>query len=427
MNHDHWRAVLTDRFTSSFPAEPRAWRTVGREAEFPVVAEDGTAADAQAILRRLAADHPDLTADVQDDLLVIVEGDGCAFAAEVGRGTIEVITGPQPDLLILEEDHQRALSRLHAAAAACHARVLGFGIQPVTPATPDLMSPKPRYGELLTALGPSWLWFTLTASDQLHVDISRDELIPSTNLVNALAPIIVGLCANSGVHGGADPGVCCGREGGMGEIHAAHGRHGMPRTPYRDVSDMIDRLLAMPRLLRFEGGRKVAAEGAFTRALDDARDPSTLWTEFLLHEHYVWNTGRPRTAHGTLEIRAACQQPLTESAAAAALGLGLVCAAEPLSALLTQTLGDDAWARLRAWHSDIVTHGLAAEEPVTGLTDTVLGACADALDARGRGETSLLDPLRARLDSRSNPAQNARAIFRSEGMDGLLAHLARRP
>jgi gamma-glutamylcysteine synthetase len=48
------------------------------------------------------------------------------------------------------------------------------------------------------------------------------------------------------------------------------------------------------------------------------------WPGFLAHEHYVWHSTRPRTKQGTVELRAACQQPWSEHMAATALQLGLV-------------------------------------------------------------------------------------------------------
>ena len=51
---------------------------------------------------------------------------------------------------------------------------------------------------------------------------------------------------------------------------------------------------------------------------------SDLLSAFLYHEHYIWNSARPRARQATVELRAACQQPWPDHMAATALGLGIV-------------------------------------------------------------------------------------------------------
>jgi hypothetical protein len=50
-----------------------------------------------------------------------------------------------------------------------------------------------------------------------------------------------------------------------------------------------------------------------------------------------------------------------------------------------------------------------------------------ALTQRGFGEERLLAPLWRRLERRQNPAQRARAVFRHDGVAGLLNHATIRP
>ncbi len=51
------------------------------------------------------------------------------------------------------------------------------------------------------------------------------------------------------------------------------------------------------------------------------------WDAFTIHDHYIWNSARPRTEQRTIEIRPACQQPWDDHMVVSALGLGLVEAA----------------------------------------------------------------------------------------------------
>ena len=419
--------ALGDRFEACFPEGTPAWRTLGREAEFPVVHADGTAADVSALLPILRAADPSLVEKREGDMLVALKNDRVEYTLEVGRGTLEVVVGPAEDLHELQARHDAARGPLLAAAAELGVHVLGYGIQPLTPASPAFMTPKSRYGVLLETIGRPWLWFTLTASDQVHVAIGRDELVGATNVGNLLAPVTVALCANSPVYAGAACGFVSAREQQMGEICADTFRHGMPGGPDASARDLVRRLGIQDLLVLRRGGAIQAGSGTFAQhltALGGAGSPEA-WDDFLLHEHYIWNSARPRSAIGTLEMRAACQQPLHESGAAAALGAGIVCAWRELQDFMDEVFGDRAWPAMRAWHHDVLVHGLATAEPAPGLLAGVLDRCEAALDARGRDEGRLLAPLRARLTARQNPAQAARSALENGGMSGLVQHAAR--
>ena len=419
---------LTTRFGQGFSAAPIGIRKVGREAEYPVVGPDGEAFDVAQLWEALVArDGHGPTLEVErapDGMIVALTSNRFSFSSEVGRGTIEVITGPRHDLLQLQEDHEAAMARLLRACAEHGAVVLGLGAQPVTPPSEVLMTPKPRYGMLLDRIGPEWLSFCTTASDQIHVDVAGPELVAMTNLGNILAPVFIALCANSPVVAGADSGLCSWREAGMGAIGTDDGRHGMPLTPILSLLDHVERLSGLPHLIHKHGGVPEPVDGIFTDFLTglDGADTDDAFAAFLVHDHYVWHSARPRSRHGTVELRAACQQPWDSHMAAAALGLGVIAAGAELGAYLEATLGLDAWKRMRLWHGEVVRHGLAAPPPVEGLVEAVLERALAALRGRSRREGALLDPLYRRVAAGKNPAQRARAAFASGGIDGLIAH-----
>ena len=54
------------------------------------------------------------------------------------------------------------------------------------------------------------------------------------------------------------------------------------------------------------------------------------WESFTVHDHYIWNSARPRTEQRTVEMRPACQQPWEEHMVVAALSLGLVEASQEI-------------------------------------------------------------------------------------------------
>lgn len=420
-------AALAERFAAGFAVERPALRTVGREAEFPVVDADGESVDVRRLWQTLLATpqlEPEYGPGPQRNFITGLKGPDYSYALEVGLGTIEVNTRPCEDLFEIQQLMAEAVSRLVSAAARAGWRVLGYGIQPVTPPQLRIMSPKQRYLSLFRAMGDPWLWYTVTAADQLHVAVSRAEMVQLLNFGNLVTPILIALCANSPIYGGQESPYCSAREGRMAAIRANEHRHGMLARPMASLVDFIETVSQSTYLILRAGGDVVPSSIPFTEYL---REHGADYAAFLFHEHYIWNSARLRAAYGTLEIRPACQQPWGENMAVAALNLGLVEAASAVSALIVETLGEDYWEKMRLYHQQVVRYGLDAPQPAPQLLQRVLALAEEALAGRGRGEERLLSPLWRRVERRQNPAQRARIVFRQDGIRGLLDHVTLRP
>lgn len=416
---------LAAEFASRFPERLDGPRTVGREAEFPLVTPDGRAGDS-ASLWPLLLEEPgakpvhDQPAPDGTALLIGVETETWFCLAEVGRGTVEIGIGPRTSLHELAGDLDVALAAVGGAARRCGYRMLAYGIQPRTPPVPSLMTPKRRYLALLEVVGPTWLRFALTASDQLHAALDRNQLVLTTNLMNATSGALIAVAANSSVYGGR-PGAACGREGLMAGMVPESFRHGAVPRAFHDVEDYVRWVVGF-RCLALPDGRGGFRFPAGTYADELARAEAD-FAEFLYHEHYLWPGARPRALLGTLEIRPACQQP-GASFAAAAFALGLIEARPEAWAYLEDALGPDAWGALLAYRRRAVRDGIRAEEPAPGFLGTLLDLAELGLRMRGLGEQDLLSPLHERLERRNGPADHARELFRSVGMGSLVGELA---
>ena len=452
---------LAVRFAEHFPARLQGPRTVGREAEFPVVDQAGRAADidqlwplllrsedaAESSKRGSLSPHSSSLTPlkvkrdaVNTDLIVGLDGSSYSYALEVGRGTIELNVGPCATLFELESTFRTALERLVRAAAQLGWRVLGYGVQPLSPPTRALLSPKQRYGTLADIMGADWIWYTVTASDQAHVDVSRDEAVSVLNFGNLIAPVVVALCANSPVVAGELTDDCSGREGRM--IDAPYGRrHGMIDRPYADLTDFVARLSRLPALLRREGERLLPDGRLFSDVLredygamrsEGAALSSGCLDAFLLHDHYIWHNARLRTAYATVELRPACQQPPHELMAAAALYLGLVEGHEQITDYVQTALApphgqnevltplSGCWPRMKQYHEQVIRAGLAAPEPAPGFLAEILALAEAALARRGYGEERMLTPLWQRLEQKENPGPAGAAGLREGGVGGLI-------
>lgn len=419
-------ARLAEEFTQRFPVTVTQPRVVGREAEYPVVDSQGRAADVRRLWETLMAPG-DLKPKVDGPdsrLIVGLDGKEYSYALEVGVGTVEVNTRPCQDLFEIETIMEEAVTRLVVAALDRGWQLLGYGVQPVTPASLSLMSPKQRYQSLYRAMGAEWLWYTVTASDQVQIDIGRDELLHMLNFGNLMAPVIIALCANSPVYSEELSPYCSGREGQMAAIHASEHRHGMPARPYTSIEDYIATVSESTYLILREADIVVPSSQLFT---DYLAEHGPDFNAFLFHEHYIWNSARLRVAYGTLEIRPACQQPWDEHMAAAALGVGLIEASVEINDFVQDALGAAYWSIMRTYHRQVIRTGLAAPQPAPGLLPQIVTMAAEGLRRRGRGEERLLAPIFQRLERRMNPAHQIRYLFQADGIAGLLRRAAIRP
>jgi gamma-glutamylcysteine synthetase len=416
-------AELAAGFESRFRDRLPSGRTVGREAEYPLVGRDGRSRDAAAVWEELLAEGG--CTPIRDEpgpggqgALVGVQADRWSAVTEVGRGTVEVVIGPRASLQELAADLDVALARLIPAARRAGALLLGYGIQPRTPPHAGLMTPKRRYAALLRAIGPRWLRFAVTASDQVHVDVARSELIPAFNLFNAVAGALIALSANSSVYGGRIGRYASGREGLMVATTPEPFRHGAVPRPFVDIEDYV-RWAAEFQCLCLSGpaGTYVFPRGTY---LGHASGRPPDLEEFLFHEHYLWPSARPRARLGTLEIRPACQQPPADSWAPAALAVGLNEMLPELDAAVRDVVGKAAWPSLLRYRSRAVRWGLGAREPARAFLEAVLDVAEQGLKARGYGEEVLVEPFRERLAKGEGPFDRAREAVRSGGIAGLI-------
>jgi gamma-glutamylcysteine synthetase len=416
--------ALAEAYLSRFRAELGSLRQVGREAEYPLVWPDGTAGDASLLWEPLL-DQGGLEPRYEPgELLVEAQGERVRYSLEVGRGTFELSLGPCQDLWELLRLSQEALARAAQAAASSGMSLLGFGIQPRTRPSPRQMTPRRHYQALHRALGPAWLGLTTTAAEQVHVDITRSELLAAVNGLNLLAGCITALCANSSVHSGRAGWALAGREAILSAL--GEHRYGMLPGPMQSVEALIAHLSSYRCYVLPEGNGYRRVRGSFlehVRNGGDGHSRRQRFEDFLWHEHYIWNVARARPQYSTIEVRPACQQPGDAQLAASALALGLVESLPQAVGFLADRLEPDPWPAMAAYRREAIRLGLGAQEPVPELLSSLLHLAEAGLARRGRGEQRFLAPLWERLARRESPGQVARRTLRSRGMPALLAEL----
>lgn len=405
---------IAARYESHFRERLRPIRKVGREAEFPVVWPDGRAGDAGQLLEVLLAEggfKPLYDDPATQTLLVSLEQADAVYAAEVGRSTIELSLGPYDDLWELQAGFDKALARVRRVAESRGLRLLGFGIQPRTPPSPALLTPKRRYRALYDAVGAPWLYLTTTASDQVHVDICRSELLDAINWMNLLSGPIIALCANSSVYAGRAGQFVSGREGLLRSL--GEHRYGMTPRHYASSEEFIRYICHYECFVLKEQDCYRRFKRPFTKYL---AQHGADFEAYLWHEHYTWNSARARVKNSTIEVRPACQQPPHESLVASALSVGFVESLPQVREFALSALGRNPWPAMLKYRRAAVRAGLAAREPAPGFLAGLVSIAEDGLRRRGRGEEKFLAPIWNRLDRGRSPGQGARDLLRRRGM-----------
>src|SRR5712692_9240139 len=96
---------LAAQYASHFKEPLRPLRLVGRELEFPLVEADGSAGDVRRLWPRLMQNgdfKPRYDDPQTQSLIVALNGEEVVYEAEVGLGTIEMLTPACEDLFQLE-------------------------------------------------------------------------------------------------------------------------------------------------------------------------------------------------------------------------------------------------------------------------------------------------------------------------------------
>lgn len=395
--------------------ERNDWRTIGREAEIPLVYEDDCASgNASRIWTHFASPWEAFYDDSNIEVCLGVKNPetGWIITTDAGLGIIEIISPPRNDLLTLDREFNGVVGELSRIASPLGMRLLGYGAQPVTPGSKSLWVPKGRYSALVKALGDQFVHdATVTASDQCHVSITQREVLQSVNVMNALSGAIVALTANSPISYGRVNGCVSWRELFWDKFHGFKGQIGIPPRWFKSVDEWFNYLIDQRFVLRRVQAGIYEARGETFREYMASNTVSP--TDFLYHEGCCWWDARPRTPYSTVEVRPACQQPAHENSVVEALVLGLVNNLDEAEKLVTKFDHED-WIsyRIRA-----AVSGLKAtfqNKDSNLLLAAVLLIAKQGLAKRGLCEEVFLYPLDMRLRNRCLPADYAKRLWNKD-------------
>lgn len=450
---------------------------IGLEIELPLVDHRGQAVSNASVIelfRRLADGAGFTVYDASGSGIPLgvyaEDSEGrLDIGTDYGFCTLEVALPPAPNAATAEAAWRKLLdSLLLPTLERQDLFLLGYGCQPKTRATgPAYVANKPHY-EVMTRLidrhpiFPADAWPSFAAL-QFNLDVPYEDVIPLTNALIMLSPLILAWSANSPVFGGEIQPWIELRAQAYLEMNANPiftDRFFFPRRPFTSISDYLHRAWSQPiiEVTRDSGIYRPLDESLTTldfaarpaaefvdldgnlaelecQASDLATGLSSIWPAVRLKlsldttlpvreivdlvisgegEGALVDEGRSTF----IEIRHLPTMGHEEGFAWLAMILGWMATTSELAAFADACSLDDA----RRCFDQVLVNGWNAD--LTGRPLVSWGADALALARDGLGGqpelSGRLALLEDRLFTRSSPAAQAIEVFRSQGVDSLV-------
>lgn len=444
---------FVDGFRTAVASRMYTERRIGAELKFPLVNPDGSAVSletVQALWRYLAGHGWDM---IEDPVTGQIAGAKIAgpyndtvAACETGYCKTEFSLAHVANLFELTESINELRHTLAPFAEEHDVRFLGYGIQPLTPPSQDLLFKKARSCFWEQALpsnqripaerGDDVHLFTVNAGSHVHVSIAPEDAVRAVNVLNGFAGPQIALTAHSPIwQGQRDDQYLCVNEKLWDWWEPAEGRVGIPVRPFKDLEDYVHAIEDLaPIYVKRDGQPILLPEFTAFRDYYNSEAPTGMslqgkavslepkLDDIRVHNSCYWYTARI-SQYFTVENRVFDQQPPGELESAAALTLGLVSAASSA----WEELSRYAWASLRQAREVACREGLEGqtdEFAMTELAGRMLQVADYGLAQRRLGEEKYLEPLRENLRQRACPALHAMKIFDASGVTGLVEQLA---
>lgn len=442
-------------------------RRIGSELKFPLVTPDGRAVNfskTQALWDFLVLKGWKPLIDPHSRKIIGATKQGemneHRVSCETGYCKIEFSLAHTDSLINLHHTIEDIKKLLTEFSEENKVAFLGFGLQPVTPPGKHLLMKKSRnlFWDRLFG-GNSYIspedgtdvhLFTISAANQVHIDVTIDEAIDAINVFNGIAGAQVAMTANSNIWKGEinHEYKCLGEtfwDWWLKERHQT--RYGVPERKFNDLKDYFLNILKFPPVYVRRGGIPVALPHCPTFSdfyscstkemncdrgtLTERRCGLTVEGEetemdrelYDLDQHFTffWHNAR-LSRYYTLENRINDQQPPGEIMTIPALTLGIV---ENLSNAVS-LINEYPWEVLRESRILAAKFGPATKVQgisISQLSKSIVEIAEDGLKKRGLGEEVFLTPLKERLEEKSCPADRAAGVFKNSGPEGLVKEL----
>ncbi len=427
-------------------------RRIGSELKFPFIKENGRAVDrndVDTLWKYLGEQGWNVLKDAVTGQRIGTETPGeynnTISRSETGHCLIEFSLAHTGDLHELQKMYDDLRSTLKKFSDISKTYFLSFGMHPLEKPGKHLMAKKSRnlfWDKLFGSNrivppedGADVHLFALSAAHQVHIDVDPGESIKAVNVLNGFAGAQIAMTANSNVWQNtvAEQAQCLGELFWDWWLGDQRDRAGVPERRFSSLDDYAecignyspvfvrrgDNVIGLPD---YETFKKYYNNGNGVRKGENADGEKVDLTpqkeDISLHNTFFWHDARI-SRYFTIENRLNDQQPYDEMIVIPALTTGLT---ENLDEALEYLMQYD-WDMLRQMRNNAIHKGFEASvngAQVIDLCSDMLGIANKGLAKRGLGEEKFLETLFDRIKLRTNPANNAAKLFRSEGLESFI-------
>lgn len=363
---------------------------------------------------------------------------------DAGASILEIVLAPQYNLHDTHHSFLELMVILNTYLDSKNCQMLGYGIQPLTPPSRKLLMPKERYffyekfspnHIIPKSEGADAHLLTITASNQCHIDIGRNEAITAINVLNSLSGLQIILNANSPIwKGKVDQRLKASREIFWEYCYPDRiNQMGIPPR-FETLQEYFRFLLEFkPMLVKRKKLLKILNKATFKDFLLNKKPTigETLegqkvviapkFEDIHYHNTFCYFNARLAPSYGTIESRMCCQQPPNAALAPTALTLGILENLEKAKKLIKRH-SLKTWKKIRRDAIQRTFKTTINGKSIIPLLTELLEIAKEGLKKRELGEEMFLEPLFERLKSQKSPADEAIEIFNSDGLKAFLAH-----
>ena len=365
---------------------------------------------------------------------------------DAGSSIIEIALAPQDNLYVIQQYLSEIIDLLTTYLDTQNCKMLGYGIQPVTPPSRKLLMPKERYffyekfspnHIIPKSEGADAHLLTISASNQCHISIGQKEAITAVNVLNALSGLQIIFNANSPIWKGEIDRTCKANREAFWEFCYPNRLNQMGIPPkFQTLDDYLHYLLDFkPMLVKREKLLQVLNKATFKDfmfdqipAIGQTLEGEKCSIQSKVEDIHYLNTfcyfgARLVPQFGTIESRVCCQQPPDATLAPTALTLGLLSNLEEANKLM-EFYPTETWKKVRQMALQHTFNTTIKGKKIIPILAQFLEIAKQGLQKRNLGEEVFLNPYYRRLKLQKSPADETIAIFEEQGITGVLKHFS---
>ncbi|URZ88114.1 glutamate-cysteine ligase family protein [Floricoccus penangensis] len=432
------RKCIEERYFKNLKEKPEVF--VGVELEFPVVNMIGGAIDIETVLSLMdmLVSEKNFSVEKVDEqgnpIQIIADRYDDRILFEVGYTIIEFAFDKAKNINEVNERFQEYFEIIQSYLKDFHHMLTGLGINPWWNTNNSKCVSDPYYKVLEKYIEmaknhphmhPYERWTTFVQSNQVQIDVGKDNLVDVLNVFNKIEVVKAWLFANSYFwKKDMNTGIARDFLWENSTHKLVKDQVGLFKKDFSSIEDVIDNFMHTAIFNIERNGKNyyiepLTVEDYFGRNEVYAYDcdgnkiiVNPDYRDILRHRTFQYES---LTKRGTVEFRSVCTQPISDTFAPTAFHLGIFENLQAVKDLLEDNFffkiyGEDI-VTLRRKFSRLDLSWIEKNE-IRAFSKMILDLAQEGLKSRGLAEEQYLESLYRRIDTSTNPAEYGVKLFK---------------